>query len=238
MNKNRIWQWPLRVGVGIVWALSMGALLTACSDSAVDDLSPADSNVIVTNFDRQANFAQYSTFSLADSVLVESNDRYSQSALPVEQRVVSRLATELSNRGFTRLAGGQTADLGVVVTRVNNRYTGVAVNPFAGFGNAWGLGPGWGGGGWGWGAGGWGGFNDPFFFPTYYQYQTTERSWRIDVVDLKNRPIITPNTNPNDPNSRLRVVYSAQLLGNGIFDTNNIDQLIADMFAQSPYLRR
>lgn len=218
---------PLRWAATVAVALSLGAGLAACTDSAVNNLSPADTNVFITNYDRQADFTQYRTFSLPDSVLVESNDRYTQSALPLEQQVVNRVATELTNRGFTRLTAGQAADLGVLVTRVNNRYTGIAVNPYAGyFGNYW-------GGGFGWGAG----FYDPFFYQPYYQYQTTEQSWRIDIVDLKNRPIITPGTNPNDPNSQLRVIYSAEIRGGDIFNADTVNQIISDVFAQSPYLR-
>ena len=218
---------PLRWAATVAVALSLGAGLAACTDSAINDLSPDDTNVFITNYDRQVDFTQYRSFSLPDSVLVESNDRYAQSAQPLEQRVVSRVATELTNRGFTRTTAGQAADLGVVVTRVNNRYTGVAVNPYSGYyGNYW-------GGGFGFG----GGFYDPFFYQPYYQYQTTERSWRIDMVDLKNRPIITPGTNPNDPNSQLRVVYSAEIRGEDIFNNDTIDRIISDIFTQSPYLR-
>lgn len=213
---------------GVAVALTLSAGLSACTDSATNDLSPQDSNVFITNYDRQANFSQYKTFSLPDSVLVESNDRYSQSAQPLEQRVVSRVATELTNRGFTRTTAGQVADLGVVVTRVNNRYTGVTTNPYAGYyGNYWGG-----------GFGGYGGFYDPFYYPSYYQYyQVSDRSWRIDIVDLKNRPVVTPNPNPNDPNSQLRVVYSAEIRGGDLFNNDTIDGIISSVFNQSPYLR-
>lgn len=223
-EKRRPLQWVAAVAV----ALSLGAGLSACTDSATKDLSPEDSNVFITNHDRQVDFNQYKTFSLPDSVLVESNDSYGQSAQPVEQQLVRRVATELTNRGFVRTQAQQTADLGVVVTRVNNRYTGVTVNPYANYyGNYWG--------------GGFGSYYyDPFYYPSYYQYyQVSERLWRIDVVDLKNRPIITPgtSTNPNDPNSQLKVIYSAELRGNGIFDSASVDRIIADVFTQSPYLR-
>ncbi|MEZ0607182.1 DUF4136 domain-containing protein [Fibrella sp. WM1] len=215
---------PLQWVVAVAVALSLGAGLSACTDSATNDLSPEDSNVFITNYDRQVDFSQYKTFSLPDSVLVESNDSYGQSAQPTEVQFVNRVATELTNRGFVRTAAGQAADLGVVVTRVNNRYTGVAVNPYANYyGNYWG-----------------GGFGlyDPFYYPSYYQYyQVAEQLWRIDMVDLKNRPIITPGTNPNDPNSQLKVVYSAELRGNGIFDAASVERIVANVFTQSPYLR-
>ncbi len=228
MTMKGVWRRPARGLAAAAVALSLGGGLSACSSSATNDLSPQDSNVIITNYDRQADFSQYATFSLPDSVLVESNDRYRQSALPTEQRLVSRLATELTNRGFRRVAARQAADLGIAVTRVNNQYTGVTTNPYAGYySNYWG----------GFGSG-FGGIYDPFYSPGYYQYyQVAEQFWRIQIVDLKNRPIITPTTDPNAPQNKLRVLYMAELRGDGIFDTNAVDQLITDAFAQSPYLR-
>lgn len=228
MNMNNVWRQPIRVLTAAAVALSLGIGLSACSSTATDDLSPEDSNVIITNYDRQADFSQYATFSLPDSVLVESNDRYAQSALPTEQRFVSRIATELTNRGFRRVAAGQSADLGIAVTRVNNQYTGVTTNPYAGYySNYWG----------GFGSG-FNSFYDPFYSPGYYQYyQVEDQFWRIQIVDLKNRPIVTPTTDPNAPQNQLRVLYLAEVRGNGIFDNNAVDQLIADTFAQSTYLR-
>ena len=226
MKKKGIGQRLMQSSTVVAVALSLG--LSACNTSATEDLSPQESNVIITNYDRQANFSQYATFSLPDSVLVESNDRYMRSALPTEQRFVSRVATELTNRGFRRVTAGSPADLGVVVTRINDRYTGVSVNPYAGyFGNYWG----------GFGSG-FNNFNDPFFSPGYYQYyQVSSQFWRIQLVDLKNRTVSTPTTNPNAPQNQLRVLFMAEVRGNGIFDTAAIDQLIADVFAQSTYLR-
>mgnify|MGYP000264615354 FL=1 len=100
MKKKGIGQRFMQSSTVVAVALSLG--LSACNTSATEDLSPQESNVIITNYDRQANFSQYATFSLPDSVLVESNDRYMRSALPTEQRFVSRVATELTNRGFRR----------------------------------------------------------------------------------------------------------------------------------------
>ncbi|MBO0939836.1 DUF4136 domain-containing protein [Fibrella sp. HMF5335] len=206
-----------------VLALGLGVGLSACTDNAVNNLTPADSNVLITNYDRQIDFSQYKTFSLPDSVIVESNNGYSQSSQPVEQQIVAQVAQELTNRGYTRVAAGKSADLGVAVTRVNNRYTGVTTNPYAGYGNYWGYGYGYG---------------YSAYYPSYYQYyQVTDRYWRVELVDLKNRVITTPTTDPNAPQNQLRVIYQAELRGNGIFDTASINKLITDAFAQSTYLK-
>ena len=224
MNRNKFMRRPVWALAAVAVALSLGVGLSACTSSATNDLSPQDSNVFITNHDKQADFSQYKTFSLPDSVLVESNDSYRTSALSIEQQLVSRVATELTNRGFTRTNAGQRADLGVAITRVNNQYTGVTTNPYGGYyGNYWG--------------GGYGGYGG-LYSPSYYQYYTvSDQSWRIEIVDLKNRPITTPNTDPNAPQNKLRVLYSARLRGNGIFDSSAINDIIGNVFAQSPYLK-
>jgi hypothetical protein len=60
-------------GIYTVLLLTIGGGLTACKENAVNDLSPADSPVYITNYDRSVNFSQYKTFSLPDSVVIESN---------------------------------------------------------------------------------------------------------------------------------------------------------------------
>ena len=204
--------------------LSIGMGVSACTDNAVNSLSPADSNVLITNYDRTVNFSQYKTFSLPDSVIVESNDGYTRSGQPVEQQIVAQVAQEMTAKGYTRGSAGQAADLGVAVTRVNNQYTGVTTNPYAGYGNYWGSGYGY------------GGYSS--YYPSYYQYyQVSERYWRVELVDLKNSPITTPTTDPKAPQNQLHVIYQAELRGNGIFDAASINKLVTDAFAQSTYLK-
>ncbi|RYF47186.1 MAG: DUF4136 domain-containing protein, partial [Cytophagaceae bacterium] len=167
--------------LGIAATLAIGTGLTACNKNAINDLTPDQSQVYITNYDKSVNFSQYKTFSLPDSVLVESNTGYATSLGSVESRFVSNVATALTARGFTRVAAGQKADLGVAVIRVNNRYTGVGVDPYGSYySNYWGGGFGYGG------YGGFGGYSP--YYPTYYTYQVTDRYWEIQAVDLKNAP--------------------------------------------------
>lgn len=127
-----------RLGLYIPLALVLGAGLMACRENAVNDLSPADSPVYITNYDRSVNFSQYKTFSLPDSVIVESNDGYTRTQDNLSSRLVSNVANALTAKGFKRVQQGQTADLGVAVIRVNNQYTGVSVNPYSYYSNYWG----------------------------------------------------------------------------------------------------
>ena len=207
--------------------LTVGGGLVACRENAIDGLTPEDQDVYITNRDRSADFTQYRTFSLPDSVVVESNDRYTPSLTSTESQFITSVANGLTSRGFQRVSQGQAADLGVAVIRVNNRYTGVGVNPYGSFYSNY-----WFGGLGGFG-GGLGGFYDPFLFPTYYTYQVSDRYWEIRIVDLKNRT--TNATNPDQ--NQLRVIYRATVRGSEITEANTAQQAVTALFSQSPYLQ-
>lgn len=211
-------------GLYAVCLLTVGAGMTACRENALNGLSPADRPVYITNYDRSVNFGQYKTFSLPDSVVIQSNDRYRTSLGTVESRFVSNVAGALTSRGFQRVAQGQPADLGVAVVRVNNQYTGVGVDPYGSYySNYW----------YGGGFGGFGGLGYSPYYPSYYTYQVTDQYWEIQVVDLKNRPAAgTGTTQP-----QLNVLYDATIRGADITDTQSVDAATNAIFTQSPYLQ-
>ncbi|GAB4041821.1 DUF4136 domain-containing protein [Spirosoma jeollabukense] len=204
----------------VVLALVIGGGLTACQDKAINDLSPEDSKVYITNYDRTTNFSQYKTFSLPDSVVIESNDGYRPSLGSLESRFVTNVANAMTSRGFQRVSAGQPADLGVAVIRVTNLYTGVGVDPYSYYGSYWGG-----------GLGGFGGYYP--YYPSYYTYQVSDEYWRVQIVDLKNRVTTGTGTNPQP----LNVLYDATIHGSDITDVQGVDTAITAIFNQSPYLR-
>ncbi|UFH55840.1 DUF4136 domain-containing protein [Spirosoma sp. KNUC1025] len=213
---------PLRVGKGPIWAillLTLGGALTACRENAINDLSPADSQVYITNYDRSVNFSQYRTFSLPDSVIVQSNDSYAAVRTNLSDQLVSDVAAGLTAKGFQRVAKGDTADLGVAIIRVNNQYTGIASNPYSYYSNYWGYG----------GFGGLGGYSP--YYPSYYTYQVTDQYWEIQIVDLKNS---TPSSTGQQ---QLNVVYDATIRGSDITDQQTATKAVTAIFNQSPYLQ-
>ena len=206
---------------GGLWVLLLfvaGGALTACRENAVNDLSPADSPVYITNYDRSVNFGQYKTFSLPDSVIVESNDRYATAQNDISTRFVTNVANALTAKGFRRVAKGQPADLGVAIIRVNNQYTGVASNPYSYYSSYWGG-----------GYGGLGGYSP--YYPSYYTYQVTDQYWEIQMVDLKNAP-----TNATGQ-QQFNVIYDATVRGTDLTDPQSVDAATTAIFVQSPYLQ-
>ena len=122
----------------ILLLLIVGGGLTACRESAINDLSPADSPVYITNYDRSINFSQYKTFSLPDSVVIQSNDNYQTVKNSIADRFITNVAAAMTAKGFKRVPRGQAADLGVAIIRINNQYTGIASNPNSYYSNYWG----------------------------------------------------------------------------------------------------
>ncbi|GAB3889954.1 DUF4136 domain-containing protein [Spirosoma agri] len=212
----------LRKGKWGLYAIALlvtGAGLTACKENAVNDLSPADAPVYITNYDRSVNFSQYKTFSLPDSVVIESNTGYQPSLGPLEGRFVSNVANTLTSRGFKRVNRGESADLGVAIIRVNNLYTGVGVDPYGYYGGYWG--------------GGYGGLGGYYpYYPSYYTYQVADQYWEIQIVDLKNRPTTGTGTQP-----QLNVIYDATVRGTDIPDQQAVDVATTTIFNQSAYLK-
>ncbi len=218
----------IRFGNMLALMLVAGTALTACKDNAINNLSPQDSQVFITNYDRTANFGQYRTFSLPDSVLVQANNQALTSATATEQQFLTSVANGLIGRGYTRVTGSQKPDLGVAVIRVNDTYTGVTSTPYSSY-----LSNSWYGGGYGYGSG-YGGYSP--YYPSYYSfYQVSDNYWNVQIVDLKNKPVGTTAA-PAD-STQLNVVYDAEIRGEGIFDANSADQTVNAIFSQSPYLK-
>ena len=204
--------------------LTVGGGLAACRDNAIADLKPADSAVYITNHDRSVNFSQYKTFSLPDSVVVESNDGYGTASTSISSRFVTNVASALQAKGFQRVAAGQPADLGVAVVRVDNQYTGVGVNPYSYYSSYWGG-----------GYGGFGGYGYSPYYPSYYTYQVADQYWEVQVVDLKNRPTTGATAGTGQP--QLNVIYDASVRGTDITDQQAVDAATTAFFSQSPYLQ-
>ncbi|GAB2552441.1 DUF4136 domain-containing protein [Spirosoma aerophilum] len=211
-----------------LWAILLflaGGGLMSCRENAINDLSPADSPVYITNYDRSVNFSQYKTFSLPDSVIIESNDSYAMDQTAVSSRFVTNVASGLTARGFQRVSRGDSADLGVAIIRVNNQYTGVASNPYSYYSNYWG------------GFGGFGGYGYSPYYPSYYTYQVTDQYWEIQIVDLKNRPATGTGTGNGTAQPQLNVIYNATIRGTDVTDQQAVDNAITAIFNQSPYLK-
>ncbi|NIJ53339.1 DUF4136 domain-containing protein [Dyadobacter arcticus] len=192
-------------------AITLG--LASCSKDPIGDLSTEESLVYVTNHDKSANYTQYKTFSIVDSVLIVENDRSGTSLDDIDRSLLQRIITNMQSLGYTYVSPKSKPDVGINASWITNTYLNAVSQPISSYyGGYWG-----GGGGYGYG------------YPSYYSYyETSESYWLISMVDFKH---------PNTTDKTYNVVWDAQIRGGGIGDSQYIDKMVDSIFGQSGYLK-
>ncbi|WP_221390648.1 DUF4136 domain-containing protein [Dyadobacter sp. NIV53] len=182
--------------------------LFSCSNDPINDLSTEESLVYITNRDTDADYKEYKTFSIVDSVLVVENNQSGTALTEIDKDLLVRIITNMKNLGYTYVAPSAKPDVGINAAWVTNTQLNVVSQPY--YGSYW-------GGGYGYG------------YPSYYQYyETSESYWLISMVDFKN---------PNIADKTFNVIWDAQIRGSGIGSRQYIDQMVDSIFAQSKYLK-
>lgn len=197
--------------------IAIGALLfSACRKEPLNDMTEEESRIYVTNYDEEADFTAYGTFSIVDSVAVISNNDATRELTDYDVKLLAAIRSNLIARGYAEVDKDADPDLAVNVARINTTSTSVY---YPGYWAGW---PGYWDPGY-WGFPGWG-----YYFPPYYSvFRYNERSVAIDMVDLKSPP---------KEEDKLTAVWNAMLRGTGVWNSANIDTMIQAVFDQSAYL--
>jgi len=197
------------------FALLLG-LIASCTRDPLSDLSPEESQVFITNRDPGANFQQYKTFSILDSVLIIGNQGRGTSLTDMDITFLTSVVRNMQALGYTYVGPRDNPDVGINVAQVRNAYLNVVSQPINPY-----LGNYWGGFGYGNGFG--------FGYPaTFSYYQTRENYWYLEMIDFKN---------PDNQNNQFDVIWSAEIRGRGLFDTEYLENMVNSVFDQSNYLR-
>ncbi|MGN6511214.1 MAG: DUF4136 domain-containing protein [Chitinophaga sp.] len=204
----------------ILSMVTAGAMLvSSCRKDPLKDMTAEESRIYVTNYDEQADFSSYKTFSIVDSVAVLSNREGATKELTTyDQNLLALLKSHMQERGYTLVDKSAKPDLAMNVTRIDNTTTQVGYNP--GYWAGW---PGY------WDTGYWGypGWN--YWFPSYYTvFRYNEKSVAVDLVDLKNAA---------SHDNQLVAVWNAQLRGTGVWNGDNLEPMLKAVFDQSQYLK-
>jgi hypothetical protein len=192
-------------------------VLLSCTKDAVNNLDADEKVLYITKGDSSVNFSSYATFSLADSVAVINNNQLvGRAREDYDAAFIDAIATEMQNRGFTRVAHDNNPDLGIMISRVYNDFTGIID-----YSDYW---------------GGYGGYWDPYYWgypgydyyfpPVYGTYTVTEGGTAIDMFDLKNAA----------GSNQLRQVWSGLVRGSGVFTTARVPTHARSLFQQSSYI--
>ncbi len=207
--KNRIWLLPGLLGTLL--------LMAGCSKEPLDNLTPEESRIYTTSYDSSANFQEYKTFSIADSVAVIENGTVIKDHTASDDAYINAMKEMMQQRGYLLVDKNQSPDIAIAVNRVYNTTTG-----YFDYGGYWGYY----GGYWDpyyWGFGGYP-YNVPYVVGVY---QITEGLYSIDMFDLKNAV----------SEQEINLIWNGLARGTGVFNAATANEAISTMFAQSPYLK-
>lgn len=195
--------------------------LLACEPPA-DTVKLLDQLVVSTNYDEEADFSSYSTYSMATDTIGFYSNRSPNDTIIVQsptnnypRPVLSRIQSNLQARGFERVARNANPDVRINVYVVNDfnvfqtvNYPGYFYPSYYGYGY------------------GFGGFYGGF--PYVSTYSTNTGALVVEMLDLRN---VTPD-------NKVKSVWNAYM--GDVYSTIDLikqsEEALDQAFAQSPYL--
>ena len=201
---------------------ALALLAVACHKEPYID---SDNEYLVyTSPGKDATFASFTTFDLADSLLVigqSAKPEYSQSQNALA--LIQAVRTNMENAGYVYTPDNPDADLGIQMTYVikTDRYVQYYNDPY------WWLNyPGY------WSPGYWGNYVG-FYYPYPVTYTYSTNALMVDMADL---------TTPQTGTEALKVVWSVYIGGPAgssvASDVEVMKKAIDQAFVQSPYLKK
>jgi hypothetical protein len=195
--------------------------LTACEKEA--DTDKLDNKFVVyTNYDKSADFKQFSTYYLPDSILIIGDkDKKEYWSDTNAQRIIDTYVFNIDNRGFLRVTEREDADLGLQVSYVKNTYV---VTDY-GYPQWWWGYPGY------WGTPYWGNWGGGWYYPFAINYSFSTGSFLTELLNLEA---------PQGQSEKLPILWSAYMSGMLSSSTDvNVElatQAVSQAFTQSTYL--
>ncbi|WP_153798227.1 DUF4136 domain-containing protein [Foetidibacter luteolus] len=201
-------------------ATGSAAVITGCQKDPLNNLTPEESRIYITNRDSTVDFNSYTTFSVADSVAVVDNGKASKELTSVDQAYIDAAKKYMQQAGYTLVSKNQTPDVGINITRIYQTSSGVISYPdyWGGYGGYWDP--------YYWGYGGYG-YGFPYY--SYGVYSITEGALSIDMLDLKNAA---------SHGNKIDLVWNGLVRGSGIFNQSTADSQVKALFDQSSYLKK
>lgn len=190
------------------------------------DLDKVINNYVVyTQFDKSANFSKDTTFFIADSILVITNNK---SATPtylerqVNDYIINAYSSHMNARGYTRITDKSKAAYGLQVSFVESTFYFSASNPW------WSAYP------WYWSPSyWWPWYSGSWYYPYPFIYSHTAGSLVCEIVDLSSVSKTTGSSKPT-------IIWNNYITDIGSITFNNegkVARAIDQAFTQSPYIK-
>src|SRR4249919_2523721 len=94
-----------------VLATAVAVVAVSCQKESLNNLTPEESRIYVTNHDSSVNFSTYRTYNLTDSVAVIDNGHVTKEITSTDQSYIDAVDKYMQQRGFTKVAKDQSPDL-------------------------------------------------------------------------------------------------------------------------------
>ncbi len=119
--------------------LGLGFLMQGCYPG--DPLSPSQTDVVTTFYEKGTDFASKLSYTLADSVVYIIGDGEFENNLdPRDQQILDRIESNMNDFGYTKAADPSSADVAVAVAVTSTTWISGGCYPYWGW---WYPYPGW-----------------------------------------------------------------------------------------------
>lgn len=199
-------------------AIAVSAIFAGCAKNPIKNLNDEESRIYITNYDSTAQFSQFKTYSISDSVAVVSDGELKKKSInDTYAAFIEAVKNNMEQRGYTLVDKSAQPDIGINISEVINSYTGIISYPsYWGYYNSY-----WDPYYWGYG-----GYNYYFPYASYAVYDIKEGALSIDMVDLKDA----------GSDKQIKGIWNGLIRGSGIFNAQTAASQVDALFDQSPYI--
>jgi hypothetical protein len=197
--------------------LLIGITIAGCSKYPTYDVNTSDLDMVWTNYDEAADFTNYKTYYLPDSIILDDSDLSDEEKEHLQEyyeSIVEQVVENMTARNFVRVDSSDTPDIGMgisILTQTTYVYS---------YSWWWYYPPYWGYPGYG------------YYYPwSTYLGSYEEGAVVIDMSDLKN---INHSTKQID--ALWAAMIGGVLTGNSALIDTRLYGYIDEAYEQSPYL--
>jgi hypothetical protein len=208
-----------------IWVIVLAVIFLSACKSKPDVGDLVRDMVVMTNYDKTANFSSYSTYTMMRDTIGQIFNADPEDSLLTGDfaKMVSREAkAQMDSRRYTFVERGQKPDLALIIVVVRDLSQITTLNsPYYGFGSPYGF---------GYGYPSYYGYGGYYSYPYLQTYTTNTATLMMELVDLKNR----------SSQNQVKIVWSVSI--GDVINSDNTDvktkEAIVQAFVQSPYVQK
>jgi hypothetical protein len=197
-------------------AVIAGLVIASCSKYPSYTVNTSDLDMVWTNYSESADFMQYKTYFVPDTILIDSNATPEEKEYMQEyyEFILAAVNSNMQERNYVRVDSSDNPDMGIGISIISRKNYVYSYNWWYYYPPYWGW-PGYG-----------------YYYPWYsYLGSYEEGALIIDLSDLKNI---------NHDNRQIDALWGALIGGvltnnSGLLD-QRLQNYIDQAFEQSPYL--